>query len=363
MNTYLRLGKRVRAFTLIELLVVIAIIAILIALLLPAVQQAREAARRTQCRNNLKQIGLALHNYHDTAGTFPPPQIMTYYAPGAVSGATGLPRNHTWISMILPYFDQAPLYNSIDFSEPIMGVGGTAPQTVSGGNTIVGTTVPGLQCPSDPGFGGNTSLAHGLTHTNYAGANGWDWWWRGPDVHSGVFQNGGNTRMRDIVDGTSNTICVGETSTQAYEVPPGFPSHQTNSGANPRGGGPRNAVFRAAFVAPQTNSDAHSNGALPPGWPGFRSAWTRPDGDTTTGFWWKASPYACQPTYLTCFGINNNWPGASSVHEGGGHFLMCDGAVRFISENIQGATPNTLWLSLHSMNGGGDARQPQIGDF
>src|SRR5437879_1131540 len=103
----LSLQRRRGGFTLIELLVVIAIIAVLIALLLPAVQQARESARRTQCKNNLKQIGLAMHNYHDANLTFP--YASTYFAPG---------NKHTWVEFILPHIDQAPLYNSINFNIP-----------------------------------------------------------------------------------------------------------------------------------------------------------------------------------------------------------------------------------------------------
>ena len=109
--------RRKRGFTLIELLVVIAIIAILVALLLPAVQQAREAARRTQCKNNLKQIGLALHNYHDTHGRFPPTQVMVAYL--GANYTNPVPRNHTWMSLILPYLEQGNLYSSIRFDLPM----------------------------------------------------------------------------------------------------------------------------------------------------------------------------------------------------------------------------------------------------
>ncbi|MFM7869824.1 MAG: DUF1559 domain-containing protein, partial [Planctomycetaceae bacterium] len=144
-------------FTLIELLVVIAIIAILIALLLPAVQQAREAARRTQCKNNLKQIGLALHNYHDTHGRFPPTQIMVAYM--GANNTNPQPRNHTWVSLVLPYLEQATLYSSINFSAA-MHLNGVY-QTLSTGETIVSRKLPVLQCPSDPGFGGGIST-HGL---------------------------------------------------------------------------------------------------------------------------------------------------------------------------------------------------------
>src|SRR5262245_56035790 len=99
-------GRRVRsirAFTLIELLVVIAIIAVLVALLLPAVQQAREAARRSQCKNNLKQVTLALHNYHETVGMFPRSETWGFF-----DGQTMQPYHHTWVSAILPYIDQSP---------------------------------------------------------------------------------------------------------------------------------------------------------------------------------------------------------------------------------------------------------------
>ena len=106
-----RLRSQRKGFTLIELLVVIAIIAILIALLLPAVQQAREAARRTQCKNNLKQIGLALHNYHDVYKCFPPGRTRNTYSGITSAWYTG---NYSWLPRLLPNIDQAPIYNTID---------------------------------------------------------------------------------------------------------------------------------------------------------------------------------------------------------------------------------------------------------
>ncbi|MEZ6049772.1 MAG: DUF1559 domain-containing protein [Planctomycetaceae bacterium] len=113
---------RNRGFTLIELLVVIAIIAILIALLLPAVQQAREAARRTQCKNNMKQIGLAFHNYHDVYGQFPLGDMLHVSASGAGPlTVTGVIQSHPWSYSLLPYLDQGNVYNQID------GLGGSTP--------------------------------------------------------------------------------------------------------------------------------------------------------------------------------------------------------------------------------------------
>ncbi len=351
---------RRRAFTLIELLVVIAIIAILIALLLPAVQQAREAARRTQCKNNLKQFGLALHNYHDVHNRFPPTQIMTYYAgPGNTNPQC---RNHTWMSLLLPYIEQASLYQAIDFNAPMHDPATGQFQTLPNGETIVGKTIPGFQCPSDPGFGGSTGISHGIAHTNYAGNMGWDWHFRGPHWASGPFQNGTpGTRIEEIKDGTSNTIILGEVSTSGFQPRPGAPGHQAMGGMR-RTNLPNNSVFRAALIDTGSNGDVMDSAALRGlGQVGTR-VWLRPDGQSAS-YWWKAAPYAHPPTYLACFGMNNNWPGASSVHTGGGQFLLCDGSVRFLSENMQGAQQPSLWFALHTFNGGTEAGQPIPGEF
>jgi prepilin-type N-terminal cleavage/methylation domain-containing protein len=357
------------AFTLIELLVVIAIIAILIALLLPAVQQAREAARRTQCKNNLHNIGLALHNYHEAHGRFPPTQIFVYYPPSQVTNGnftgTPLPRNHTWISLILPFMDQAPLYNQIRFELPMFSTATGTYQKDTTGKDIVSNQLPTLMCPSDPGFGSSLQVAHGLAVTNYAGNMGWDWWWRGAHWAQGPFQNGSEgIRITDIKDGTSNTVIVGECSTEGFQPNPGNPGHQFMANGQVRGGVPFESVFRTAFIDGGTNGDSMSRGGIPPEHPqAFRGQqWVRPDG-VNGGFWWKGSPYAHPPTYLACFGLNNNWPGASSMHVGGGHFLLGDGSVKFISENLQGAQQPSLWFAIHTYNGGTQAGMPIPGEF
>ena len=131
--------KRSRGFTLIELLVVIAIIAVLIALLLPAVQQAREAARRTQCKNNLKQLGLALHNYHDTYNLFPGASFC------GTTGTSSIAHCHTWIESLFPYFDQAPLFNQINFN--------VANHQDVNPTVLNNVKLQALMCPSDPDSG------------------------------------------------------------------------------------------------------------------------------------------------------------------------------------------------------------------
>jgi prepilin-type N-terminal cleavage/methylation domain-containing protein/prepilin-type processing-associated H-X9-DG protein len=325
-------------FTLIELLVVIAIIAVLVALLLPAVQQAREAARRSQCKNNLKQIGLALHNYHDAAKCFPPESIWAFTPAG---GGAMQARNYTWITMILPYLDQAPLYNSINFSQPIWG-------QMLNGKTIVSTQLPVLTCPSDYGVPIGQSANKGkMGVTCYAGAEGYDWWTRNADGLGGIFTLNFATRISDIPDGTTNTIIVGECNANGY----------TNGGHQRVGTGViragNNSVFRPAFVSPPYSDSQGSAG----------NAWPSPDGANnpqTSWAWWEGAPYAYKPTYLHCFGFNAEWPGAGSVHVGGCHFLMADGSVQFLSQSINypGEASNNyvngagVWGALNTTKGG-----------
>jgi prepilin-type processing-associated H-X9-DG protein len=147
---------------------------ILAALLLPAVQQAREAARRSQCKNNLKQIGLALHNYADAYGSFPPAYI---------ADASGKPM-HSWRVLILPYIDQAPLYNQYNFSEPWDG---------PGNSRLLAQMPPVYACPSHPG-------APGGTNTAYAGVFG----------EKCVFRGSEPVAFKDITDGSSDTLMVVE---------------------------------------------------------------------------------------------------------------------------------------------------------
>jgi len=337
-------GKRRVGFTLIELLVVIAIIGVLVALLLPAVQQAREAARRSQCRNNLKQVGLALHNYHDAFGRFPPESIWAYTPIGST---TKLPRNFSWIVMLLPYVDQAPMYNSINFSMPIWG------QIDSSGQTIVSRQLPVVTCPSDPGVG---NAPNGMSWTNYSGAEGFDWWPRNGDPMGGVFTLNHATSINEIPDGTSNTIAVGETCTAGYSG-----GGWQTTGRGKLNVGTANSFTRAALVSPPYSD---SQGSAGMGYPA-------PDGSASpqpSFVFWKTNPNMYKSTYLHSFGINNEWQGASSNHIGGAHFLMSDGAVRFINQNVSyigeaNATINYtrgggVWGALNTKSG-----SEVVGDF
>jgi len=298
--------KRVHGFTLIELLVVIAIIAILVALLLPAVQQAREAARRSSCKNNLKQIGLALHNYHDTHNKFPPGFVL--------QTTTGIADNWGWQSYLLPMLEQGPLYDVMQVgNRPLTTAATTAQQLNSMQNSI-----NSLSCPSDtaPSVNDRNPLsAVNVAATNYVGNNGSVG--QGAftstaaaagistfvlNSANGMFWSNSSVNMRDVIDGTSNTLFVGERNWELNN--PGGTKRQCDAAvvyglqlAN--GGAPTRmrAVFASGAVA--INSKAT----------GIHAA-TGTDGD------------ACQ------FGFSSN-------HTGGFQAVMVDGAVRFISENIQ----------------------------
>lgn len=332
-------------FTLIELLVVIAIIAILIALLLPAVQQAREAARRTQCRNNLKQLGLALHNYHDTHRVFPPSGIYRFAgnSPMLQGGPTpGGPLNFSWITMLLPYLDQAPLYNAINFSAPLWG------QTING-QQISSLLLPALLCPSDDGYGAGN--VHNIAWTNYAGSEGYDWHTRPGHRLNGIFQIATRISIKDITDGTSNTVAIGEVTARGYQS---GPIRTANTGTKRQG---NNGVFRASLIAPHSNGDINMGPVLDP-------QGTPRGGNPANALWWRSSPFAFHPIYIAAWGLNGEWPGPSSPHVGGGFFLMADGAVRFITANIDMANwpdvstiPLTdprsggIWMSIHTYAG------------
>ena len=197
-----------RGFTLIELLVVIAIIAVLIALLLPAVQAAREAARRSQCINNLKQMGLALHNYHDAMLVFPPGYIA---ASPYIDGETDVSPGWSWASMILPQLDQSPLYSSINFWLPVAAPANT---------TAIQTSLSVFLCPSDQipgrtfavtdGFGNTVATVAPSSYTDCTGSDAADvaTGLNNDGLGNGLFYRNSTIRIAAIIDGTSQTVML-----------------------------------------------------------------------------------------------------------------------------------------------------------
>ncbi|WP_299467346.1 DUF1559 domain-containing protein [uncultured Gimesia sp.] len=300
-----------RGFTLIELLVVISIIAILIALLLPAVQQAREAARRSTCKNNLKQMGLAIHSYHDSHRVFPPGDINAGAINSANWVATGLVRNHTMYMMILPFLDQANIYNSINFEAP---TGVCDVDSRGGGGSQVSATdhmIVIFRCPSDPGMTNqaldpytksgtshyscnkNHRVSYGIV-TNTIENSMTKTYLGDTDLRKSAWGHNGAAKISDITDGSSNCIIMLETPIQKSSNDYGpFWSHYN-----------------------------HTN-------------WITPSYGNYGINGYPASQY------VYAFG-------AGSLHVGGAHTLLGDGSVRFLSENLD---INTL-KNLISIRGG-----------
>jgi prepilin-type N-terminal cleavage/methylation domain-containing protein/prepilin-type processing-associated H-X9-DG protein len=291
-----------RTFTLIELLVVIAIIAILIALLLPAVQQAREAARRTQCKNNLKQIGLALHNYHDTFNAFPSGWIgVEDGMPTAHEGINGI----GWGAMILPYLDQSNLYNQFNANVAIEDPLNDAFRL---------NTLEVFRCPSDPQpdrfeieeEGSPGTVICELPIANYLGAFGTfeldgcenppgtaPVQANGQCVGDGTFYHNSRVLIRDFVDGTSNTLIVGERKTNA-EL-------------------------------------------------GWYSTWVGRVAEGEEAFQRILGSLDHVPNDPA-----SHFDDFSSQHEGGAQFLLGDGHVRFVSENMN----HLVYQAIGTIKGG-----------
>lgn len=314
----MRLLRRV-GFTLVELLVVIAIIGILIALLLPAVQAAREAARRSQCSNNLKQLGLALHNYHDAFKVFP----AVGYGRGWAGDAAGSgsandwaegPRvlNHnSWVSLA-PFYEQSALYDAYDFRQAACNHRRNTARTLAGDPTVnapVVTQRPAIfQCPSDSGeirvrligdwytLGTSTERAIKTNYDFSAYRTTWSFnWW--PNLtdrrYKYMFSTNSSSSIADITDGTSNTVAINETV------------HTVVDGECPAWG-IRGWVFTGIDIAPGIN------------------AWDYP----VLGSWYTGDRTVRRGQLFS-------WGMAGSLHPGGANTCLADGSVRFLSETTE----------------------------
>ena len=364
---------RSRGFTLIELLVVIAIIAILIALLLPAVQQAREAARRSQCKNNLKQFGLALHNYHDVYKGFPPRKTGT--AGSGATNVTGHQHNGTRRSAfvsLMPFYDQGPLFNAIEAGGGNITVSGTTLGPVAPGGprawvgwSVWNVVVPMLNCPSD------IQSRDMKRKTNYMFCVGDQINWHLNTVNPrGIFGFRKSTRIAEITDGTSNTIAMSERlrnpNGEGGQNPPAPGLIKANEGSLRNVAGivtnPGMCLLQINASGYYTNSSLVSRRAGSIAW----------DGQTeNVGFNTVIGPNG--PSCVNNGGNSDSHEGVlppGSRHPGGVHCLLADGAVRFISDNINtgnlsapdqttsdtntytGPSNYGVWGALGSRNGG-----------
>ncbi len=308
-----RIRGRSHGFTLIELLVVIAIIGVLIALLLPAVQAAREAARRSQCTNNLKQLGLAMQNYHDSNGAFP-------------IGRQSNPRR-TWAFGLLPFFEQTPLYNSINFSTDFY-------QRVN--TTAILVNVSTFDCPSDPG-GANIEepttpyprakasmmVNFGNTHFDQDRANNP---YSGPSNVPGQtqvqyadapFSRNKSAGLRDMTDGTSNTLMLSEVK---IGINQGTNSDHRGDIYNDD----HNCFYFNVYTTPNTKTV-----------PDYMQGYCLYPNATNPPCNAKPSP-----------GVSFN--AARSFHSGGVNVALGDGSVRFVKDS----TALMVWRALGTMNGG-----------
>ncbi len=299
--------RRIRsqsAFTLVELLVVIAIIGILVALLLPAIQSAREAARRTQCSNNLKQIGLALQNYHDTAQAFPMANVVRF------SSGTPYGDGWTWHARILPYLEQTALYEQV---KHVMGTDiGTytsTEQSLAGRDTVL--TV--FQCPSHPRgaintgsgkYGYQISTYNGVCGTNTFNSDHLD---EASDVGykgNGMFFMNSAVRMEDVTDGTTNTFLVAEVQDDFED------------GTKLPGSDRKYCFAKDSDNNPPTDISEYLIGMEPDD--------------------------PINQNERDANGYTNDGEYAGSYHPGGAQFLLVDGSTRFISDSINMTTYQAL---------------------
>ncbi len=304
--------SRSSGFTLVELLVVIAIIGILVSLLLPAVQAAREAARRMQCSNNLKQIGISLHNYHDTYKKLPPAWVSRSYNGGPGTANINNNPQWGWGALVLPFLEQSPLHSQLTVGSPLSLEDARA-QFNTAANPVMSQPISGYKCPSSvapdvnnnwarrigtPGSRGAPNNA--VNHTavsNYVVALSSYTTSRsgGRNVEKGAFRETTSNAFRDILDGTSNVIAAGERRWQFKETQASNPRIRVIAAGNVFGIDSPNDSSRMSAVIGVGRVELNKTGSAQ--WP-----WAR--------------------------------RGFSSQHPGGAQFVFCDGSVHFIPDTI-----------------------------
>jgi prepilin-type N-terminal cleavage/methylation domain-containing protein len=347
--------KTRQAFTLVELLVVIAIIGVLVALLLPAVQAARESARRSNCANNLKQLGLALLNFESARTFFPATDVANGFSPQA---------------RLLPYMEEGNLQNLLDFTQPAFTGAYNAQVPNPLFVTVFATPIPTMLCPSDPADVINTETTYGASYAgnNYMMSTG-----SGTGVYydqrfktDGVVYYNSRVKLRYVTDGSSNTVFMSESirsigvdMTLPAGQTPGYPYQYTLNGSTglTPGNGPGITMTGAPWTGPTMNGMI-ANPDLNPVWPqltGWRGAgstalrgrgtcWAS-EGSLNTLTNGYTPPNSLIPDLVM---HHAGYFGPRSFHPGGAHVLLGDGSARFLSDGID----VTLHRNLHSINGG-----------
>jgi prepilin-type N-terminal cleavage/methylation domain-containing protein/prepilin-type processing-associated H-X9-DG protein len=312
-----------RGFTLVELLVVIAIIAVLIGLLLPAVQKVREAASRTQCQNNLRQLGLAMHQYHDIYYSFPS-GYLNRVSPKTPS-VPGFLFRWSEQAMATPFIEQSNLYSSLDLTIPLYM--NPAGQVFPVNQPGVAHKIPLYLCPSD--FGKSADLDFGPT--NYAGCLGSGANGGSRTIADGVFYNNSHISFAAITDGTSNTALMCE-----QILGPGGDGPSSPGGVDVR-------LYYASLGVRQPVSDALCASAT-----NFQSdrgaRWA--DGEVQYGLY--DHHYPPNALQWDCIAIEYSWKPARSRHPGGVNLLLADGSVRFVANAVNPIT----WQAVGSRGGG-----------